>query len=361
MRTRALSLSVAALGLVVTGCSDPETRTDSRQESVPQATLTTARKAPAAARRAPARHALLISVDGLNPMAIKRLGRKRTPNLHRLLREGASTLNARTLYEVTETLPNHTGMLTGQPVKPSGTGVTFNSDNGRTLRGSAGHYVSSVFDVVHDNGGTTAMYVAKLKFGFLERSWNATNGQPDAVAPDNGTDKVDRYVYAEADEPTLVRRLRKELRTAPRTFTFLHLAGPDRAGHASGGMSAPYLAAVAETDALLGRVLKTIDDRPTLKKGLLVILTADHGTRALRHNDPSVRANYRIPFVAWGAGVAPHRSLYALNPHRLRPGGTRPTYDGPQPIRNGDAANVALRKLGLPTVPGSRFRSMKLR
>ncbi|MEZ5096901.1 MAG: alkaline phosphatase family protein [Nocardioides sp.] len=73
---------------------------------------------------------LLISVDGLNPTAIKDLGRSQAPTFYRLIDEGATTLNARTEYEQTETLPNHTGMVTGRRITASrgGHGVTWNDD-----------------------------------------------------------------------------------------------------------------------------------------------------------------------------------------------------------------------------------------
>ena len=49
------------------------------------------------------------------------------------------------------------------------------------------------------------------------------------------------------------------------------------------------------------------------------------------------------------------RDLYSLNDTRRRPGTARTTYDGPQPIRNGDLANLATDVLGLPKVPGSEL------
>ena len=78
---------------------------------------------------------LAISIDGLRPDAITKLGNEGTPNLHRLMKQGASTLNARTAYESTKTLPNHTGMLTGRRVDKDhgGHGVFFNRDDGRTV------------------------------------------------------------------------------------------------------------------------------------------------------------------------------------------------------------------------------------
>ncbi|MDD9371742.1 MAG: alkaline phosphatase family protein, partial [Acidimicrobiales bacterium] len=94
----------------------------------------------------PVNRVVAISMDGLNPRAIRVLGRSRTPNFHRMMRQGASTLNARTARELTLTLPNHTGMLTGRRIdaRRGGHGVSFNTDTGTTVHRAAGRYVSSV-------------------------------------------------------------------------------------------------------------------------------------------------------------------------------------------------------------------------
>lgn len=303
----------------------------------------------------PVNQVLAISVDGLNPRAITQLGPSGAPAFYRMMREGAFTFNARTERGITRTLPNHTGMLTGRRISASsgGHGVTFNSDNGKTVHQSAGHYVASVFDVVHDNGGSTALYSAKTKFAFYSRTWN-TAGAKDKVGRDNGRAKIDRVVL-DTDNARLVAQVNAELKKAPRTFTFLHISLPDQAGHENGFMSAQYVEAVRQTDRLLGTLLITIAGRAALRSHLLVLLTADHGGLGASHSSATEVQDYRVPFLAWGPGVARGKDLYALNPTFRDPGNGSPSYAGKQPIRNGDLANLTTDVLDLPTVPGSEF------
>jgi Type I phosphodiesterase / nucleotide pyrophosphatase len=305
----------------------------------------------------PIDHVIAISIDGLNPRAIEELGKSRTPAFHRLMREGAFTLNARTVREKTSTTPNHTAMLTGRRVdaKHGGHGYTENFDNGSTIHKAAGHYVASVFDVVHDHGGSTAFFGAKSKFRLYKRTWN-THGAQDRVGRNNGRAKIDRFTI-DRNNARLVSKVTAELRRNPRDFTFVHLSLPDRAGHASGFMGPQYLDAVRRTDRLLGRILDTVAGRPDLRRHTLVILTADHGGRGAAHYRASKLQNFRIPFMAWGPGVAAGRNLYGLSPSFRSPGGSRTSYHGKQPIRNGDLANLATDALDLPRVPGSEFDS----
>jgi Type I phosphodiesterase / nucleotide pyrophosphatase len=303
----------------------------------------------------PIKHVIGISIDGLNPRAIEELGKSRTPAFHRLMREGAFTLNARTVREKTSTTPNHTAMLTGRRVdaKHGGHGYTENFDNGGTIHQAAGQYVASVFDVVHDNGGSTAFFGSKSKFRLYKRTWN-THGAPDRVGRNNGRAKIDRFTI-DRNNTRLTSKVTAELRRKPRDFTFVHLSLPDRVGHASGFMGKQYLDAVRHTDRLVGRILNTVADRPELRRHALVILTADHGGRGASHYNASKLQNFRIPFMALGPGVPAGRNLYSLNPTFRSPGSSRTSYHGKQPIRNGDLANLATDALDLPRVPGSQF------
>jgi hypothetical protein len=302
-------------------------------------------------------HVVAISIDGLRSDAITKLGEARAPHIHRLIREGASTLNARNLAEVTVTLPNHTAMITGRPAsrRAGGTGVDFNADNGRTVHRVAGRYVESVFDVVHDAGGATGLYVGKGKFDFLDRSWNGANAMADTTGADDGRDKITDYVRAgpAAATEALTQQLRSD---SPFAFSFLHLPQPDSVGHRSKWMSRRYLSAVEQADRLVGEVLAAIASSPERTADTAVILTTDHGGHKNGHGDRTRLENYRIPFIVWGPGIAAGADLYELNPDdRLDPGEKRPGYATVQPVRNGELANLATDLLDLPAVSGSRF------
>lgn len=297
-----------------------------------------------AARALNGQRVVAISVDGLMPRALRRLGRARTPNLHRLIgSEGAGTMNARSQVEMTITLPNHTSMVTGRRITASrgGHGVTWNDDAPTTtVQAAAGHDVASVFTVVHDAGGTTGVFSTKSKFSLFDRSWPA--------AVDTSFIRVERNA-------AVTRALRADLVTTDRDFSLLHLGLPDQMGHRYGWMSTRYLDAVVTVDRLVGSVMSTIRGNEGLRSSTVVILTADHGGIAgtRQHSDPTKLTDYRVPFAFWGAGVRP-ANLYTLNPTRRDPGRGRPGFSAsPQPIRNGEIANASLSVLGLGPVPGS--------
>jgi hypothetical protein len=346
---RAVILSTAALLVSTSVFPQPSSAGPLPAQSSSSAAV------PSDAADDPIDRALVISVDGLNPRAITKLGASRTPAFHRLMREGAWTLNARTPWGKTVTLPNHTSMLTSRRIDAGrgGHGVVNNRQEGRTVHRAAGRYVPSVYDVVHDRGGTTALYSGKVKFSLFQRTWN-WNGRPDAVGANNGRAKIDT-VRLIPNHGRLVGGLNAELRSKPKTFTLLHIALPDSVGHRRGFMSGPYLDAVKESDRLLGSVLNTIAGRPSLRDHTLVVLTADHGGNGTGHEDPSKLENYRIPFMVWGPGVPANRNLYDINPAYRSPGASRPGYQGKQPIRNADVGNLVTDVLDLPTVSGSEF------
>ena len=314
-----------------------------------------------------------ISADGLSGILLKDLIDNDIAgdyaNFQRLIDEGATTFNARTDVTHTDTLPNHTTMLTGRPVlQPSGQpntvqhGYTNNSSPAATdtLHNQGNPnlpYIASAFDVAHDNGLSTALYASKSKFVIFEQSYNAANGAPDTTGADNGTDKLDTYVRTAP--ATLHAAFLTDMAANRFNYSFLHYRNPDTAGHADGWGSPGWNIAVKEIDGYLGDILNLIEADPLLDHHTAIIFSADHGGTGTGHGDPTNPADYTIPFLVWGAGVANGVDLYDVNAAtRLDPGTLRPDYNALlQPIRNGDGANLALGLLGLGAIPGSTINA----
>jgi predicted AlkP superfamily pyrophosphatase or phosphodiesterase len=304
---------------------------------------------------------LLVSVDGLRSDALLAVPGS-LPAFDRL-RQGAHTLNARTDPDVTVTLPNHTGILTGR-FRDGADGHGWRA-NGEVephedLHANAGAYLASAFDVAHDHGARTVLLAGKTKFALYAQSYDAQRGAPDRLPPDHGRAKIDRTAI-EPDPARLTDLVLDELARARGPLLLVaHYAAPDLVAHKSGwdvGAGSPYLRAVADVDAALGRVLDAVERDPGLAPRTALIVTTDHGGGApwKSHTQAHMWINAVIPFLVWTRDATP-ADLYALNPSARRdPGLTLPARDArPQPVRNLDAGNLALDLLGFPPIPGSR-------
>lgn len=99
---------------------------------------------------------ILVTVDGLLPTAITKLGSSELPGFYRFRNDGVWTDNARTDYDFTRTLPNHASIMTARRVtSETGHGQSSNNmpDATTTLHNNTGEhsYVASIFDVAHDH------------------------------------------------------------------------------------------------------------------------------------------------------------------------------------------------------------------
>jgi predicted AlkP superfamily pyrophosphatase or phosphodiesterase len=322
-------------------------------------------------------HVVHISIDALGSKYLAKFIQEAPqdfPNFKRLIDEGASTMNARTDYFRTITLPNHTSMITGRPVLtptnwPSAHGhqLTINyfpvidkvtqkprhptSLHALNKDGENG-YTSSTFDVAHDNGLSTALYSTKGKFSIYSVSYGEEFGRPHA----NGRNKIDDDLTG----GNIHAKAMAAMKENNPNYTFLHYGDADGAGHRYGYLGQEYLDAVKLVDGYLGDVLK-LAESGVWKDNSVIILSADHGGQpgTTGHGKNDEPYNYTLPFIVWGTGVSQGADLYELNATtRKNPGDGRPEY-GPtkQPIRNGDGGNLALKLLGAPAIPGSSINA----
>ncbi|MCE9619859.1 MAG: alkaline phosphatase family protein [Planctomycetes bacterium] len=359
---RAALTAVALAALVaVQGCREASGNPPASDAPAPAAVATS--PSPASID-----HVLLISVDGLRPEAALPPLDELHPGLKRLT-QGAWTAQARCDPDISITLPNHVGMITGRLVAGElGHGWTSNSDPpslkfGGTLHAKQGRYIASAFDVAHDAGVRTAMIAGKWKFALFEQSYGEDAGGKDGVAPDDGKDKIDCFVFA----PDPMEEVRQQLaflhgacERGKRSFSFLHLPTPDFYGHGSGwdlADGSPYREALQRIDHAIAALLAGIEESPHLRGHVAIVLTSDHagGVPFASHTDPEAPVNYTILFMIWNGANLPRGDLYAMNPSsRHRPAPTERFAPGQAPpIRNADAGNACLMLLGLPGIPGS--------
>ena len=122
----------------------------------------------------PIDHVVAISVDGLNPSAIRRLGRAGTPSFHRLIREGAATLNAQCGVVTSESITTaaaatYTLTLTNSRVS-AGSVVAVNVYNGTNSAGTPVKVTetpgSGTLTVVVKNDHASAAFNGTLKFSY---------------------------------------------------------------------------------------------------------------------------------------------------------------------------------------------------
>jgi hypothetical protein len=306
-----------------------------------------------------------ITMDGLgSKYLIHGLVREpeRFPSLQRMMREGAFTLNARCDYTHSTTVPNHLCMLMGRPVlQPTGQlahvhhGYVENATYGAsaTIHNSGNTnvpYFSSVFDVVHDHGGKTAFLATKSSLDICHQSYSASAGAPDHVPPDDGTKKLD-LVFRTSSSAAVVDAYMPFLQTNAHNYAFLHFLETDSIGHSQGWGSPQWFSALATLDAQLGRILTVLDAGAP---NTVVIVTADHGGEGFTHTNAALSSSHTIPMLVRGPGFSPGVDLHTVFANRADPGTNYLDYDAVwQPMRNGDAANLALTALGLPFVPGA--------
>jgi hypothetical protein len=344
-------------------------------------------------------HVIFVSIDALRGDALESILNARAgdfPNLTRLKNEGAATFRARTDYGFTETIPNHSCMVTGRPVYEPGTtmqlGVTGHGQINNTGAGVTGltsvihklggtgayAYKSSVFDVVHESGRATAFFFSKDRIYFLVRSYDSifgadSTGVPGVVNP--ARNKIDRAspasgfpANASAVGDTFVADADANGLAA---FTMLHFIDPDTSVHATAVTTtnpptalSSYESAIQNCDGGVGKVLSWLDAHPNKKSCTTIIVTGDHGGigGGFSHRDADRVENYTVPFFIWGPGFQDGTDSYAYFSNRSDPGTARSsdllTALPNPPLRNGDMANLATSLLGLPSVPGSYFKPL---
>jgi arylsulfatase A-like enzyme len=205
-----------------------------------------------------------------------------TPNLRKLMRRGSFTMWAKTTPQ-SITLPSHVSMLTG--VSPNVHGIEWNADI--PLAHAVYPNRPTLFELAKAAGYSTAMVTGKSKFNMLtppqtlDHSW---------ISPGEKCEDTDVLEHA----VPMIRNSKPDV-------LFIHFPTVDSVGHGAGWGTPQQLAAIANADTCVGKVIDAIDEIGRTNS-TLIIISSDHGGAGRTHgpDDPRSRS---IPWIAAGPGV----------------------------------------------------------
>lgn len=257
--------------------------------------------APAIAQDpAPAKHVVLVSIDGLRPDFYRDRDWP-APNLQRLARDGVAAAAVRSVYP-SVTYPSHTTMITG--ALPARHGVYYNSpfepggQTGRWYWEYDSIRVPTLFTAVRAAGGTTAAVNWPVSVGapvdfLVPEVWSLQEGfgsvRPirEATRPAGLFEELEREAtgaLSDADvsddwfgrEPRIAMMAAHLIETRKPTFTAIHLIAADHFQHDDGRDSPRVRRAVAAVDTALGMILDAVE-RAGIAEQTAVIIDGDHG------------------------------------------------------------------------------------
>lgn len=231
----------------------------------------------------PARRVLILSIDGFRPDAMPLAP---MPFLMTLLEKSAYSLTAQTVYP-SITLVAHTSMLSGQcPAKHKVDWNDYIPENGYAQ-------VTDIFDIAHQAGMQTVMYVGKEK---LQQITEPTS--------------LDIFKFINDRDLIITEDL---IQNFPADFRlmFVHFPTPDFMGHEYGWLSPEQLSVLFRADQAIEKLVAELENR-NLREETLFIITADHGGHDTTHGY-SLPEDMTIPWIAFGAGVQPAELTSPVN------------------------------------------------
>ncbi|MBF4470877.1 alkaline phosphatase family protein [Flavobacterium sp. HJJ] len=230
------------------------------------------------------KHVVVIGFDGLSPDGIEHAS---TPAFHKLMKEGASTMHARSVLPSSSST-NWASMIMG--AGPEQHGITSNDwEKSNFVLPSVvqgdDFLFPTIFSIINSQ-------IKNAEIGAVYH-WSGFGRLFEKSA-------VDYNVNPETEDKTAVIAS-DYIKAKQPTFTFIHFDHVDHAGHEFGHGSTEYYKSVEKADALLAQVMQAITSSP-MGNETVVIVSADHGGLGKGHGGESLQ-EMEIPFIIWGKSV----------------------------------------------------------
>ena len=238
-------------------------------------------------------------VLGLDGMMSDGIENAYTPNLHRFILEGTSTMNARAVYP-TSSGANWASMLLGSG--PDQHGV---DNNDWTLQNrkiipvfeKPNGYSPSIFDVLKNNWPNLRMSAVL--------NWIPIANYFDASIPDT--------VIEVKSTGEAIDKILSEIIDKNASFVFSQIDHMDNAGHSSGFGSENYYREAEVLDQEIGRLIETLKTNKLYDETYIIVIS-DHGGKGTGHGNKSM-AEYTVPFIIRGPGIEQNKTtIEAVGP-----------------------------------------------
>jgi len=227
---------------------------------------------------------IVLGLDGMRPDGIENAY---TPNLHRFIAEGTSTMNGRAVYP-TSSGANWSSMLLGSG--PDQHGIDNNGwklENRKIIpvHQKSNGYSPSIFDVLKQK-------YPDLRFSAVF-NWMPIANYFDTEIPDT---VIEVKTTTEAIDNIL-----SELIDEKADFVFSQIDHMDNAGHGLGYGSDAYLHEAEILDKEIGRLIETLEAKG-MYDDIYIITLSDHGGTGFGHGGKSM-LEYEVPFIIRGPGI----------------------------------------------------------
>ena len=231
-----------------------------------------------------ASHVLVIGIDGMGAHGLEMA---QTPNMDELKKNGAWSMDARTILP-SSSGPAWSSMITGATVEKHGVG-----NNGWTVENKL---LQPVFKGEHDMFptifGETRKHIPDAVIGAFYHWGTLSNffekGVCDVSKPGDSEDAATEMAceFLVEKQPD---------------FTFVHLDHVDHAGHHGGYRSEEYAKAIEKADSLVGVFIEKLKEAGIFEE-TVVFVVSDHGgfekSHGRSHPDEMI-----VPFIVSGQGV----------------------------------------------------------
>lgn len=229
-------------------------------------------------------HVVIIGLDAMSSHGMQRAA---TPNLNRMIENGASSINGRCILTPAST-QNWATMLTGAiPVQHGVTGNPWQRDNHRIdpyIANEDGLF-PSIFDWVREGRKDAKVYMLH-EWKNVKRmfSWERVNICEKTPTGEATFERAEELFFA--DRPDLL---------------YMHILDTDHVGHNDGHDTEEFYSCIEKYDTLIGQFVERVEKEGLLDNTLIMVV-ADHGGFLGTHSGESEKA-IEIPIILYGGGV----------------------------------------------------------